>query len=431
MKQLINNKRYLTGIDWLIHVFDYMNHSRIGTGNAFHIILEVDGLIDGVFFERELNQFVEKHSVFKGQTAIAWNLAPYWKINNNKEIQSTRISSVQIQDIFDLIPYCRKIFRKHDHSNNNYLSCDVILHEKKSYIAFTFSHKIFDGIGAEFFLEDFRKYLDDKPGYIVQDQYCEPSHLNKWGEKFRAGKQVNQKLIWLSPGRKIRAFPIKENNEDYKYNVIQFDKEQTNKIIERANKEAGYLLIMPFLLGQAVCAFNQLLNKKGIRNGSMVVPVTVNARKKREVNKIFFNHLSFMFFRFINKEAEDPVNVIKSQLYEQTKSGLTDKFGQNAMLMRILPVSILSKLLGLYSKGTMASFSFSYLGETGLAGKRLLGKKVFNVFHLPRPSVPPGLGIFLNNYNGKMSLTISYLSELLDKDDVLFLVDKLKKMPNE
>ena len=138
-----------------------------------------------------------------------------------------------------------------------------------------------------------------------------------------------------------------------------------------------------------------------------------------------------MFFRFTNKEAENPIVSIKNQLYEQTKSKFADKFSNNAMLMRILPASVLSKLLGLYSRGKVASFSFSYLGETVFNEGKLFGKEVSSLFHLPCPSVPPGLGVFLNNYKGKFSLTISYLSTLLDDEDVAFLVNVLKEMPNE
>ncbi|MDP8266434.1 MAG: hypothetical protein P9M07_05750 [Candidatus Aceula meridiana] len=426
----MTNKRYLTGIDWLIHAFDHMNQKKIGKGNVFHIVFEVNGLVNVDLFEQELNQFISSHFIFKGRAARAFNLAPYWKIDKDKEVSPVSISSRRVQEASKFIPFCIEISQKYDQSSEGYLYCDVIFHDEKSYVFFTFSHKLFDGLGAELFVDAFERYREGKQSYVFPDRRCQPSHLNRWGEKFKAGRHVNRKLLWLSPGRKVRALPIKKGKQEYQYKVIQFNENQTKKIIERADKEAGYLLIMPFLLSQAIYAFNQLFNRKGIRNDNMVVPVTVNARKKGEEREMFFNHLSFMFFKFTDKEAENPMESIKNQLYEQTKSRFSEKFSSNAMLMRIAPIPILSNLLGIYSRGKMASFSFSYLGETVFSGRKLLGKETANLFHLPVPSVPPGLGVFVNNYNGKFNLTISYLNTLLNDEDIEFLVNALREMPN-
>ena len=427
----MNNKRYLTGIDWLMHTFDQMNKNNIGKGNAFHIVLEVKSLINIEYFERDLNQFINKCDIFKGNISRALNLAPYWRIDKNKEIKPITISSFKIKEASELMTCCTKIFEKPDHSNESYLYCKIIIHNEKSYVIFTFSHKVFDGIGAELFVNAFEKYRNNKNNYHIPDQYFEPSNLNGWTEKFQAGKQVNQKLIWLSPGRKVRALPIGKKKNYYQYKVIQYNKNETNKIIEKANKKAGYLLVMPFLLSQTVYAFDKLFKRKGVLNDSMVVPVTVNIRKKGEENEMFFNHLSFMFFKFTNKTVENPLIAIKNQLYEQIKSKFADKFCSNAMLMRILPTSILSKMLGLYSKGKIASFSFSYLGETVFNENKLSGEKVSNLFHLPCPSIPPGIGVFFNNYKGKLNLTISYLNTILNDEDIAYLVNMLVKMPNE
>jgi len=427
----MTSKRYLTGIDWLIHTFDHMNKQKIGRGNVFHVIFEVNSLLNVELFTRELNEFINKCDVFKGSVSRSFNLAPYWKINKNKKIEPVIISSSTIQESSELIVFFTKIFEKHDQSNDAYLYCDVVFHNEESYVSFTFSHKVFDGIGAELFVDAFEKYMEDKNSYVFENKYFEPSHLNGWIEKFKSGKQVNQKLIRLSPGRNVRVLPLGEIRDEYKFKIIQFDEEETSKIIERANKEAGYLLVMPFLLSKTVSVFNKLLNKKGIRNDNMVVPVTVNARKKGVFNKIFFNHLSFMFFSFNSKEAESPIASIKNQLYEQTKSRFADKFCNNAMLMRIFPAPILSKLLGLYSKGKMATFSFSYLGEAVNSERKLFSKAVQNVYHMPCPSVPPGIGVIINNCNGKFNLTISYLNALLDEKDAEYLVNELNEMPNE
>ena len=111
------SKRYLTGIDWLVHAFDHMNEKKIGKGNVFHIVFEVNGVIDIDPFEQDLNQFISGHFVFKGRVARALNLAPYWKIDKNKEIKPVSISSHRIQEASNFISYCAEISQKYDQSS--------------------------------------------------------------------------------------------------------------------------------------------------------------------------------------------------------------------------------------------------------------------------------------------------------------------------
>ena len=123
-----------------------MNKKEIGKGNVFHVILEVNSLLNIELFERELNQFINKHAIFKGSVSRALNLAPYWKINKDKKIAPVVISTFRIQEFSELIPCCTKIFEKHDLSNECYLSCNVyrstsihcVMEEKRINSSFSF-----------------------------------------------------------------------------------------------------------------------------------------------------------------------------------------------------------------------------------------------------------------------------------------------------
>ena len=74
------SKRYLTGIDWILHGFDCMNKRATGAGNAFQIVMELEGAPTEAEVRDSLDRFVGKFPALGGRTRRDYNLAPYWKI---------------------------------------------------------------------------------------------------------------------------------------------------------------------------------------------------------------------------------------------------------------------------------------------------------------------------------------------------------------
>jgi hypothetical protein len=56
-----------------------------------------------------------------------------------------------------------------------------------------------------------------------------------------------------------------------------------------------------------------------------------------------------------------------------------------------------------------------------------MGRKVLELFHMPRVPVPPGLGFFSNYFNGRLNLVISYLDGLLRDDEVQMLDRRIRE----
>ena len=74
------NKRYLTGMDWLVHTFDYMTKQATGVGNMSQVVLELKSSPAEDEIRKCLAGFVKKHPVVNGWPKRDYNLAPYWKI---------------------------------------------------------------------------------------------------------------------------------------------------------------------------------------------------------------------------------------------------------------------------------------------------------------------------------------------------------------
>jgi hypothetical protein len=83
--------------------------------------------------------------------------------------------------------------------------------DARSFLGMTFDHRLFDARGAESFLELLSAYAASAvvPECVASIAMTEPSHLDRWADKFRAGQQVNRALVRLSQSDAITyALPV-------------------------------------------------------------------------------------------------------------------------------------------------------------------------------------------------------------------------------
>ena len=430
-------KRYLTGIDWIIHVLDYITKKATGTGNTSQIVLELEGSPQEDKFRNCLDSLIRKYPVLYGRTSRDYNLAPYWKIFSKRPsgllpVKVYHLEHINHTNLFKLLE--QKANLKFI-SNQEHLFFHLIYTGNKCYVAMIFDHRLFDARGAEAFLEMLQNQWENKDNTFCDKDIIVPAesaHLCHWRRKFIAGQQVNRTFLKLGENAPPRVLPIPlmSNNPEFKFKVIPFDKYQSDLIVENAYNEAGYLMLMPYVLASTVWVLNKLFRNKNIKSGDYVIPVSIDMRPPDKVHEeVFFNHVSFLFIKILPDEADNfPILLksIKKQIYDQIKSGLPGNFQEATLLMRILPLPILSNIMRLYLKGQIASFSFSYVGESAYKPSFFMGQKILNVLHMPRVPVPPGFGVFFHRSQNKLNAVISFLEGMLTDKEVNMIVTKLK-----
>ena len=136
---------------------------------------------------------------------------------------------------------------------------------------------------------------------------------------------------------------------------------------------------------------------------------------------MFFNNVSLLLFRIHDREVDDfhaLLKSIKQQMYEQARMGFARDLLEASLLSRIAPLSMVSYLVKLYLKKDVASFCFSYLGDTGHMPTRFMGRQVSCSYHMARVPVPPGLGVFFHQTHGRLSVHLSYLRGVLAEGEV-------------
>ncbi len=417
-------KFYLSGSDWGINAVDYLMKRRLGAGNVCQLVLLLKSPVSEGLLGKHLNRFMKKFPLLQGRIARDFKLTPYWKIPASMKMDATLTVSqlnenATDSELFELLqrsansPFC------HD---KEYLDFHLFNSSGRSALAIRFDHRLFDGRGIESFMSLFQDSLADDS--ISGDIRFESSmELSDWKSKFMAGRNLNRRFIEFSESTP-RSFPLDPaQSMGFRCRQLCFDKAETAAIYEKAYREAGYLMESPFLLAAITSAINDLFAARGSSEGEFyLVPVTVDARPGRKpLQEIFFNRMSYLFYRIPVEEAADIRNItvlLKQQMYEQVKSGFPKDMSEASLLARILPLRIYGKLLHLPVKGKIATFAFSHLGKSFYRHEMFMESQVENLFHMPRVPFPPGIGLFSNLYNGRLNLAISYLDGIITEAEL-------------
>jgi hypothetical protein len=217
-----------------------------------------------------------------------------------------------------------------------------------------------------------------------------------------------------------------------RFGILELSEAETAAIMKRADREAGFMMFMPYALATALQSLIPTFERSGIRGRDFFVSVSVDLRSPETAPRhIFFNHLSFLFFRIpVALTADRPLllGAIRAQMYEMVKSGFPQAVYESSMLMRILPAGILSRLMLKPLRGEFASLGLACVGKDGYAGTRFMGAQIANLVHMPMVPVPPGIGFFVNQYGGKMNVVLACVDGMLSEDDVRTMLANVRRL---
>jgi hypothetical protein len=428
-----NDKRYLTGADWIINMIDHTNKRATGSGNQSQVVIELASDPSPDKLSERFNSFLEKYPIVNGKIHRDYvNLAPYWKFDK----ESTYSPKLEVH-YFDSGDAYQKMMKVLEETVNRpfeddtqHLKFTLVSAKSKYYFVMTFDHRLLDARGAEAFLNMFQLEQEEPGEHCNKVSVTEPAHLDEWKKQFEAGRDTSRALRAIAENRNPILPLSKGGNKRFKFEILSFDKEETSRIVKKAYSQAGYLLIMPYILAVAVQAIHKAFRRKDIQAGDYIIPVSTDMREKDQLpEKTFFNYVSFFIFRLSQEKADDFAGIldeIKMQMYDQVKSGSLKNFNNASHLLRIVPLSILGPLMRVLKQWPSGSFCSSYVGENTYKCSKFMNEDVVNIYHMPRPPVPPGIGIYFNQYRGKLNATLSYMDGMLDEKEIECIVSDIK-----
>jgi hypothetical protein len=430
-------RRYLTGIDWSIGTLDYVLRQETGVGNLSQVILELDGDLPPDRLRKILAQISDRLLLLHGQVARDFlNLAPYWKVPRTA---STSVIPLKVVDLPTAVGDAAADALLAAHVNTPLQNATqhlrfllVRLAGGRSRLGMVFDHRLLDAFGAETFLDlieqTWQGHLEEIAPRIGQ---TEPPHLDAWGRQFAGGKTMNRFRLNLAARPTVTLpRPLRRRHRPVRFVHDSISPEQAAHFVEIADQESGLPILLPSALARAICAVRPAFADAALDGRQFLVAVSVDCRgPDQKWEHLLFNHLSFMGFGAPAQESGPPeklVPALRDQLFAQMKEDIPGALRQAAMLTRIAPHALGSRL----SRGTFGgldwSFYFACLRDSPFSSETFLGLPAINLMHTPRLPSPPGLGICLTFFRGRMNLVLSYQQGFLDDIEAQQLMQRLK-----
>ncbi len=425
------DKFYLTGSDWMIHAMSGSARRSTGTGISSQIVLELEGVLDEQQFKDTAQRFAAAFPMLSGKVSRNWMLEPYWKNPPKSKPPRLRVEvhHPAEKEVWQTLETCVNTPFRHA---REYVVFHLIYpSDKRCLLAMTFDHRLLDARGAEQFMLLFCQYASGAVAVDGLDCTPEPQRLGliaQLKKGFDGSGCIVQTVHKNVIGSNMVQLSVEKdfagNRGDFLH--LSLSAEDSQALRERASREAGYLMFMPYALAAACSAFGTLAARRK-QAGSFIIPCTTDLRDLDSSRKqMFFNYCSLFFFKVDSEVVGDRVQLIKSlkeQFFKQTKEGFPQHLENFLSLMRYVPIRIFEWM----NSTNLASFSFASVGESLLESQTVFDLKINNLYHFPL--IPPhvGLGFFFTQFDGRINMGVSFREGMLSDEEKEIVREMLLK----
>lgn len=405
--------RYLNGIDWVVAGLMHELEHCAGIGNWSQVVVQLEGELDDDTFCAAVQRFHAAHPILQGKTVRGWQLAPCWKIPRLRHghpplIPYWRRSMPQDTPVDDVLRELQQSLILPPGKPGAYTGFTSLRRGAETFLAFRFDHRLFDARGAELFLRALVEYAQSGTSAAPPPQVCvaEPAHLRPWKTKFESGKQV---LRMLRRQRAHAPFRLPQRSScagAHRFSLLALDDDQTARFIDQAYEQAGYLMLTAYVAAKALEAVDAFLRAHREPLAGYMIPCSTDLGRQMP-SEPYFNHVALTCFS--TAAGGDPPTwprLFARQFFEQTRDNMPGHFENAWKLARILPAPLFGKLLLGPFRDFAGTFSLANVGG-GLSDLTAMGGcRVHNVFHMPLVPPVPGLGFFLNSWQGRINLSL-------------------------
>lgn len=309
----------------------------------------------------------------------------------------------------------------------------------KSSLIFTWHHALMDARGAEMLITHIGMTGNGKgPGqpllFVRSPTLIEDvsSWLRIPVRSCFARKAIHTAASYCrAPIAALGTAKSRPGEEQYQvYRVISFDREEAALIDQACIRAGANFRISIYYLAATIRAFDRVISSRGCKPSAYVVPVPLDTRKRGSNGPVFGNHITFLFFRAEQEDISSMtrlVSVLGKQMRDQIRNMTPESFTTTMELFRNLPMGIFALQAAGPTKGQIASFFFSFPGDTCQDLDRFLDIPVLEVLHLPPVSVPPGLSIIFNKYRGMLSVVLSFVEGWFTPDELDLIEFSIRK----
>lgn len=202
--------------------------------------------------------------------------------------------------------------------------------------------------------------------------------------------------------------------------------EETRQADARARQVGAGLMRSAWHLTAATQEVRRGLEAQGVRARDVLVPVPQDQRRRGADGPILGNHISTIFFRIPWSDLDDEAASVVArgeQLRDAVRVGWPAAYLVLLDMVRGLPGWLMRGLIGLPSRGRVATFGFSDVGTTLRGRRELRGWPILDVAHYPANLAPPGVTIILSRHADRLSVCVAALEDRLAPASAASLAD--------
>ena len=433
----------LTGADCFILALDRMMQRRGQHGLSGQTHLLLDNMPDLDSLREGAARLCAEHPLLDAYVRRnPFTLEPSWRIEHNRkstlpvklwrESGSGQYPGLEAASVGSAHELAEKILNgtldKQIGLRNLRLDL-VLMRTGGSLLLLTWNHLLFDGKGAEFLASALLSATTGQskpPARISRIGTAKPLSLSQQIKKTRP---VLDRFFNLVSNKYQSLSGPRANAGQLHYKLLQFTREETENIHERATSLAG-LYTVSFYIACAARAHRMAFLSRGQDPSHYVVSIPVQIRRKGGQNDPFQNCVTILFFCLQKEELESLDTAVASaqkQFEEMTRSELGQAFGIVLSLMRRIPPRPYMKFLESQFAGEVTSFFHSSTGNFALVSEEVCGARVLDAYHVPSVSAPPGSGLFFSEYSGRITATFSWRERAASEAEADLILNQLHK----
>ena len=281
----------------------------------------------------------------------------------------------------------------------------VFCRDGRSALVLTWSHLLFDGRGAELLVGELLRGSEKK----LLPAPKPPSQ--KFRARIEIARPVVERFFSLSRNQYRSLAGHVPRPGKLRYELLRLDESQTDFALRRASTLANPLFPTAFFIACATRAHRRVFQSRGEDPSDYVMSIPVQTRRRGAGGAIFQNGVTMLFFHLRKTELDTlqaATQAAMTQFEEMTRQQLDRSFHQVLDLMKRLPSPLYMRFVGMQFQGEITSFFHSFTGEFSVPLDEVFGARVMDAFHVPSVSAPPGSGIFVGLFRGRLTATLSW-----------------------
>jgi hypothetical protein len=408
-------RTFLKGVDYFQLLIDHHARRKGGPGHQAHLTVYLQGAPD----EQTVVSWLEKNEtasqIARARVSKSGGLGypsvyfiksseafPVQFVHADESRLPEIISSVSI-DPFQNAPAQLTVIYFPDHT-----TC----------LLFSFSHILFDFAGVQSFIRSLA-------GMGESPLFPEKVTTEKFAVRFK--RFFRAVFFAFREGTRSMTIPERKlpQNKNLRigYHEYEFSADETIRIYETMGR-SGYGLNRSIPEIATVCtSLHQHIFSKQKHHEFIWLPVPVNNRRKGTADAVFFNGLTFLFYKITESElnnassSQDVAVLLTRQMKDQVNQQLPAAFTDFTNGYWYMPMPFYYPMMQLPSWGKLSTFSFSTLGKTFEGVDDMLGCKITNMVNYPSNTITPGITFLFYEYQNKLRIMSSWVKEQYSEEE--------------